>query len=97
MTIDRLGPIDPLQNLNKAEKSERPRRVAGADSIDFSAEAKSKGELYRASELAKSTPDIRADRVEEVKRKLQDPNYISDKLVDELADRLMDLFGLTSG
>ncbi len=94
MTIDRVGPMDPLQNLRKTDKNERVQRIDGADSISLSQEARSKSELYNAAEIAKSSPEVRADRVEEVKRKLQDPNYISEKVIDELADRLMELFGL---
>ncbi len=94
MTIERVGPLDPLQNVRKTDKNARVARVDGADSISLSAEAKSKSELYNAAEIAKSTPEVRADRVEEVRRKLQDPNYVSEKVIDELADRLMELFGL---
>lgn len=94
MTIERVGPLDPLQNLRKTDRSARVARADGADSIDLSAEAKTKSELYNAVEIAKSAPEVRADRVEEVRRKLQDPNYLSEKVIDELADRLMELFGL---
>lgn len=95
MTIERLGSVDPLQNLRKTDKNAPPRRGDGADSVNLSEEARSKSELYQAAETARSTPDVRADRVEEVKRKLQDPNYISKKVIDELADRLMELFGIS--
>jgi negative regulator of flagellin synthesis FlgM len=95
MTIERLGPVDPLQNLRKTDKNALPRRGDGADSVNLSEEARSKSELYQATETARSAPDVRADRVEEVKRKLQDPNYISKKVIDDLADRLMELFGIS--
>ena len=35
------------------------------------------------------------DRVEEVKAKLQDPSYIDDKVKGEVADKIMDMFGLS--
>jgi len=95
MTIERVGPLDPIQNLKKSGKSRRPDNKNVADSISLSPEAKSKSEIYNAIEIARSTPDIRLDRVEEVKRKLQDPNYITEKVVDELADRLMELFDIS--
>jgi negative regulator of flagellin synthesis FlgM len=95
MTIERIGPIDPVQNLKKAGNTAKPKASDGADSISFSAEAKSKAEVYNATELAKSAPLVRQERVEEVKRKLQDPSYISDKLIDALADKLMEYFEIT--
>lgn len=94
MTIDRLGPIDPLSKLNKTEKTGKAVKPEAKDTVSVSDEAKNMGEIYRATELAKASPDIRMDRVEEVKQKLQDPNYIDSK-VEEVADRIMDVFGLS--
>lgn len=94
MTIDRLGPLDPLSKLNKSGKTGKPQKVDSKDTISVSSEAKNMGEIYRATELAKAAPDIRMDRVNEVKQKLQDPNYLDSK-VEEVAERLMDAFGLS--
>lgn len=94
MTIDRLGPIDPLSKLNKAEKAGKAVKPDAKDTISVSDEAKNLGEIYRATEIVKAAPDIRMDRVEEVKAKLQDPGYLDSK-IEEVADRLMDAFGLT--
>ena len=94
MTIDPVGPVDPVPNPKKAPKADRPNFVDGKDSVQLSDEAKSMAELYRAKELATNSPEVRADRIAEVKAKLQDPSYISEKVIDELADRLMESFGL---
>ncbi|MDC7124785.1 MAG: flagellar biosynthesis anti-sigma factor FlgM [Spirochaetales bacterium] len=93
MTIDRLGSIDPLSQINKAGKTGKAVKPQGRDTISVSDEAKNLGEVYRAAEMVKASPDIRMDRVEEVKMKLQDPNYIDSKIGD-VADRLMEAFGL---
>jgi negative regulator of flagellin synthesis FlgM len=95
MTIDRVGPIDPLQNLKKAKGPEKPRKGDGEDSIHVSEEARSKAEIYHATELAKGAPEIRWELVEEIKKRLQDPNYISDKVLDGVARRLMEYFEIT--
>jgi negative regulator of flagellin synthesis FlgM len=94
MTIDRLGPIDPLSKLNKAEKTDKAVKTDAKDTISVSDEAKNLGEIYRATEIVKASPDVRMDRVEEVKQKLQDPGYIDSK-IEAVADRLMDSFGLS--
>ena len=95
MTVERIGPLDPIQNIKKAEKNTRPKRSEGTDTISLSAEAKSKAEIYNATELAKSASDIRRERVEEVKRKLQDPSYISEKVISDVAEKIMEFFELS--
>jgi negative regulator of flagellin synthesis FlgM len=95
MTIDRVGPVDPLQNLKKAKGPEKPRKNEGEDSIHVSEEARSKAEVYQATELAKGAPEIRWELVEEIKKRLQDPNYLSDKVLDGLAQKLMEYFEIT--
>jgi negative regulator of flagellin synthesis FlgM len=95
MTIDRVGPVDPLQNLKKAKGPEKPHRNEGEDSIHVSDEARSKAEVYQATELAKNAPEIRWPLVEEVKKRINDPNYISEKVLDTVAQRLMEYFEIT--
>jgi hypothetical protein len=45
--------------------------------------------------MAKQAPEIRWELVEAAKRKLQDPSYISDKVINSVADRLMEYFEIT--
>lgn len=94
MTIDRLGPVDPISKFNKTEKTSRPEKNQKSDSISVSEEAKNLGELYKASENVKQSPDIRYDRVAEVKEKLKDPSYLSEKIVEATAEKIMDAFGI---
>jgi len=94
MTIDRLGPVDPASKFNKTEKPNRPEKNEKTDSINVSEEAKNLGELYKASENVKQSPDIRYDRVEEVKERLKDPNYLSDRVLEATAEKIMDAFGI---
>lgn len=94
MTIDRVGPVDPVAKYNKTNKTSKVVRKNDADSVNVSDEAKRSAELLKAAETAKLSPDIRMDRVEEVKAKLQDPNYINDKVLGEVADSIMDMFGI---
>lgn len=94
MTIEGLGPVDPVSKYNKTEKTTKPAKKEKADSIDVSSEAKSMGELYKTTESVKQSPDVRADRVAEVKEKLKDPSYISDTVIDSVADKLMEMFDI---
>jgi negative regulator of flagellin synthesis FlgM len=91
MTIDRLNPLDPIQP-KKPSGATRVDRNSGNDSVSLSSEAMVKAELFKALELAKSAPEVRMDRVAEVRAKLQDPNYINDSVLNATADRILDQF-----
>ena len=67
MTIERIGPTDPVQSFKKTKPTEKPKPNQGADSINLSEEAKSKAEVYQAAEMAKNAPEIRWELVEAAK------------------------------
>lgn len=94
MIIDRLGGINPLENLQNAAKPQRARDTGKVDSINVSAEAKSLAEVHFAMDAVKASPDVRADRVAEVSQKIKDPNYITGAIIDIVADRFLDEIGL---
>ena len=94
MSIDRLGPVDPVAKFNKTQKTQRADNAQHSDSVNFSEESRMQAELYKISEAVRAQPDIRADRVAEVQRKLEDPSYIDDTVLGTVADRIMDVFGL---
>ena len=94
MTIDRIGSIDPIQPGKKPGQTGKTGVSQGADSINISSEAQEKAELFRIRELAAAAPEVRAERVAELKEKINDPSYINDKVIDATADKLIDaLFG----
>ena len=94
MIIDRLGGINPLDNLQNAQKSQAYRGDNIADSVNVSAEAQMRAELHFAMDAVNAAPDVRADRVAEVSEKLKDPNYITSAIIDIVADRFLDELGL---
>ena len=94
MTIDRIGSIDPIQPGKKPGRANQVNESRGADSISISSEAQAKAELLRTQELAAASPEVRAERVAELKEKINDPSYINDKVLNATADKLIDsLFG----
>jgi len=94
MTVERIGPLDPTSNLKKAEKTSKPKAKSDVDSINVSQEARSKSEVLKALDTAKTAPDVRMDRVEEVKRKLQDPTYPSQEVIEKTAEGILKSFGV---
>jgi negative regulator of flagellin synthesis FlgM len=94
MTIERLGPVDPVQRYSQTDKTKAPQSKPENDSVAFSDEAKLKAEMLRVAEQVRESPDVRSDRVAEVKKKLEDPNYINDRVVEHVAEQIMDMFNL---
>jgi negative regulator of flagellin synthesis FlgM len=94
MTIERLGPVDPMQRLSQTDKTQRGAAKPENDSVSFSDEAKLKADMLRVSEMVKQASDVRADRVAEVKKKLEDPNYINDVVIEHVAEQIMDMFNV---
>jgi negative regulator of flagellin synthesis FlgM len=95
MTVERVGFPDPVSKPKKTERPARTEHTSAADSINVSAGALEKAEIYNATEAAKAAPDLRMERIEEIRKKLDDPTYITDKVIEELADRLMEVFKVT--
>jgi len=94
MTIDRIGSIDPIQPGKRPGRTGQVSESPKTDSISISSEAQEKAELHRIKELAMAAQDIRADRVAELKGKINDPSYINEKVINATADKLIDaLFG----
>ena len=94
MTIDRIGSIDPIQPGKKPGRTNQVRESQGPDSINISSEAQKKAELFRTQELAAVAPEVRAERVAELREKINDPSYINDQVINATADKLIEsLFG----
>ena len=94
MTVERIGPLDPVSNVNRTEKPAKLKAKSDVDSINVSEEARSKAEVFKALEAAKTAPNVRMDRVEEVRRKLQDPSYPSEEVIEKAADEILKAFGI---
>jgi negative regulator of flagellin synthesis FlgM len=94
MTIDRVGSIDPIQPGKKPERTNQVNDVPKTDSISISSEAVEKAELYRVREIAASAQEIRTEKIEELKAKINDPSYLNKETINATAERLIDvLFG----
>jgi len=95
MMIDKIGGINPLNNVENTRRVNSTDNInAGADSISVSDEAKEMAEVYYMKQVAAETPDVRADRVAEIKEKIKDPSYLSDAVINSTADHIMAGFGL---
>ena len=95
MTINRLGGLNPLDNIKTTQKAAVKSNVAPqADTISISDEAREMAEVYYLSEIAKETPDVRTDLVEQIKEKIKDPNYLNAAVIESTANHIMESFGI---
>ena len=94
MTVERIGPMDPIQPGNKPGKSDQLRGGDRTDTISLSLEAKEKAELYQVVELIKSAPELDDIQIAALREKINDPAYLNERTISATADRIMDAFGL---
>jgi len=93
MTIEGVGSVDPLGNDAKVHKNKSNIHARPSDAIDVSAEARVQGAFDAAKAHVHGVDDIRADRIEAAKGKIDDPNYFNDPdVINTIADRISDLF-----
>ena len=94
MTIDRLNGIDPVKPVQPIQRTQRPEILNKADAVSVSSEARVLSDANIALEAVRNAPDIREDKVAEVKKKFEDPSYINNALLELVADRILDDYGL---
>lgn len=95
MMIEKLVGTTPINNVQNTKRtSNASKSTFGEDSVSISKEALAKADEYYLNQVAAETPDVRADRVAEVKAKIQDPNYLNSAVIASAADKIMESFGL---
>ncbi len=93
--IDKIGGLNPLNNVQNIRKTDSAAKVSSqTDSISVSKEAVEKAEAYYLDKVAAETPNVRADRIAEVKAKIKDPSYLSDEVILSTAEKVMSGFGI---
>jgi negative regulator of flagellin synthesis FlgM len=90
--IERLGGIDPLNNVQTPQRVRSGKPVSTGDSISVSAEALAKAERYYLEKVAAETPDVRTALVEEIREKIKNPSYINQAVINDVADKLLDMW-----
>jgi negative regulator of flagellin synthesis FlgM len=94
MKVQGINGVDPVQTLKKTVGVEKPAEKApSGPAVSISNAAVNREEFLRALEIVRAAeaPDVRADRVAELKAKINDPAYINESLIKLTADRVVDL------
>ena len=90
--VNGINPLNNVQNLRKTETATSVR--SSSDTVSLSPEAEKMAEMYYLDKIAQETPDVRADRIAEVKEKIKDPNYLSDSVIKSAADNFLSALGI---
>ena len=90
--VNNVTQLNNVQNIRKTDNSAKVSKET--DSISVSKEAVQMAEAYYLDKVASETPDVRADRIAEVKAKIKDPNYLSDAVIQSAAEKFMTSVGL---
>ncbi|MCI5830048.1 MAG: flagellar biosynthesis anti-sigma factor FlgM [Treponema sp.] len=84
--------------MNNIQSTRRSSNVASSqrtsDEISVSEEAKAAAEAMYLKQVSDETPDIRQDLVEQIKLKIQDPDFFSDATIAATADQILSAYGL---
>jgi negative regulator of flagellin synthesis FlgM len=94
MTINPISHVDPIPPGKRPGRGDYVPGSDRTDSINLSAEARERAELYQVVELIKSAPDMDDARIAELREKINDPAYINETVVNTTADNIMNAFGL---
>lgn len=93
--IDKVNYVPSVNNIQSTKRSSNVANSQRAsDEISVSEEAKAAAEAMYLKQVSDETPDIRQDLVEEIKLKIQDPDFFSEATIAATADRILSAYGL---
>lgn len=96
MDIRGINGVKPIDSSSKVKKSLRKDSNLGVenDGVKISKEARQLAEEAKVRSLVENSPDIRKDRIDEVKAKLQNGGYDNEEVMNTVAEKLMKVLGL---
>lgn len=91
-----------LRKIDSARKADKGGKTARApqssDRSEFSSSAQrlsdTNAQFQTISASLSAQPDVRSDKIAEVKTKIEQGYYNSDEFIDKLADKLLNEFGV---
>jgi anti-sigma28 factor (negative regulator of flagellin synthesis) len=87
-----VGGIQPSDfTAPKVRRIQQPKAIETVqDQLQISATAVRATEIARVTELAKASPDIRVDVVEQAKARLESGEYLSEKVTQKVAEKILE-------
>jgi negative regulator of flagellin synthesis FlgM len=93
MAIDKIGDLNKIIEPKRTKSVQKKDGVTKSnDSIQFSSESLKAAEEAKYTQIVKETPDVRQERIEELKAQMKDGTYdkhLDDKILGMVADKLV--------
>ena len=93
MVVDKVGNINNIFDTKRAKNVQKNGQVgASSDSVQISSEGLKAVEEAKFTQIVKEAPDVRAERVQEIKAQMLAGTYdrdLDDKVINMVADRLL--------
>ena len=89
MTVNKIGPVEPISPGKKPGRNEQVGGNDRADTINISEDAIRKAEVYQIVELIKSAPELDEARIVELRQKIDDPNYLNERVLNATANNIL--------
>ena len=87
-----------IESARRTEKEMKSAKSPAADHSEFSSHAQrlseTKAQFEAIATSVAAQPDIRPEKVAEVREKIEQGFYNSDEFIDKLADKLLAEFGM---
>ena len=95
MEIRNIGNVRGIdQNKVNQVNWKKSSKTVGKDNVQISDEARKLAEEQRIQDTLKNAPDVREDRIAEVKAKLESGAYDNEEVMNNVAEKLMKVLGL---
>ncbi len=95
MNIEKIHGLNKIYKANKKSSVKKTSQVNKGDHVSISADAMKNAEIARLKEAVTLAPDVRMDRVNELKAKINDPAYFNDdSVLHKLSDKIAESLGL---
>lgn len=90
MVINKIGNINNIVEPKKGKPVTSSKEVKKNDSIQISSEGKQAAEIAKINQVINDTPDIRVDRVNDIKERIADGTYDFDnnEMLEMVADKI---------
>jgi flagellar biosynthesis anti-sigma factor FlgM len=96
MVIDKIGNVNNIFETKRAKNVQSNGQTSGGnDSVEISSEGLKAIEDARYIQVVRETPDVRADKVREIKAAIQAGTYdkdMNDKILSMVADKILAQF-----
>ncbi|OHD71529.1 MAG: flagellar biosynthesis anti-sigma factor FlgM [Spirochaetes bacterium RBG_16_49_21] len=90
MAIDKIGNINNIIEPKKSNPVTTAKETKKKDSVQISSEGKMAAQVAKLTQTVRETPDIRVDRVQQIKEQIANGSYnFNDaKILEQVANRI---------